>query len=152
IGTSIERLDLATVVKVSQAVSGEIVLDKLIHTLMGIALEHAGAERGLLLLPHGTEMCIEAEATTGHDTIEVLLRQAVVLPSALPESILRYVIRSKDSLLLDDASAPNQFSADEYIGQKHSRSVLCLPLVKQSKLIGVLYLENNLTPNVFTPA
>ena len=55
-------------------------------------------------------------------------------------------------MILDDASAQNPFSADEYIRQKHARSILCLPLVKQTKLIGVLYLENNLTPHVFTPA
>ena len=86
IGTPVEQLDLATVVKVSQAVSGEIVLDKLIDTLMMIAVEHAGAERGLLVLPRGDALRIEAEATTGRDRIEVRLRHAVVTPSELPES------------------------------------------------------------------
>jgi PAS domain S-box-containing protein len=149
-GTAVEHLDLATVIKVSQAVSGEIVLEKLVQTLMVIALEHAGAERGLLILPRDEEMRVEAEATTGHDTVEVCLRQAVVTSSEVPESILHYVMRTQESVLLDDALAPNQFSADEYIRQKHSRSVLCLPLVKQAKLTGVLYLENNLTSHVFT--
>ena len=151
-GTSVEHLDLATVVKVSQAVSGEIDIEKLIEKLMRIALEHAGAERGLLIFPRGAEMRIEAEATTGRDTVEVRLRQAAVTSSELPESMLHFVIRTQESVVLDDASAPNQFSTDEYIRQKQSRSVLCLPLVKQSKLIGVLYLENNLAPHVFTPA
>ena len=152
IGTRVEHLDLATVVKTSQAVSGEIVLKKLIQTLMVLALEHAGAERGLLILPRGDELQVEAEATTGRDAVEVLLRQAVVTPSEIPESMLHFVIRTQESMVLDDASAPNQFSADEYIGQNHSRSVLCLPLVKQGKLTGVLYLENNLATHVFTPA
>ena len=76
IGTPVEQLDLATVVKVSQAVSGEIDLRKLIDTLMVTALEHAGAERGLLILPRGDELRIEAEATTVRDTVEVRLRQA----------------------------------------------------------------------------
>ena len=62
------------------------------------------------------------------------------------------MIRTRESVILDDASAQNPFSADEYLRQKHARSVLCLPLVKQSKLIGVLYLENNLASHVFTPA
>jgi PAS domain S-box-containing protein len=75
-----------------------------------------------------------------------------VSPGELPESVLHYVIRTRESVILDDASAQNPFSADEYICQKHARSVLCLPLVKQSKLIGVLYLENNLASHVFTPA
>jgi PAS domain S-box-containing protein len=152
IGTPVEHLDLATVVKVSQAVSGEIDLEQLIDTLMVIALEHTGGDRGLLILPRGDGLRIEAEATTVRDTVEVRRRQARVAPTELPESVLRYVIRTQDSVLLDDASAPNQFSGDEYIRQKHARSVLCLPLIKQSKLIGVLYLENNLTPHAFTPA
>jgi predicted ATPase len=152
IGTPVEHLDLAIVVKVSQAVSGEIDLERLIETLMVIALEHAGGDRGLLILPRGDGLRIEAEATAGRDRVEVRLRQARVTLSELPESVLHYVIRTQESVMLDDASAPNQFSGDEYIRQKHVRSVLCLPLIKQSQLIGVLYLENNLTPHAFTPA
>jgi PAS domain S-box-containing protein len=152
VGAPVEHLDLATVVKVSQAVSSEIVLDKVIETLLMIALEHAGAERGLLILPRGDGLRIEAEAKTSRDTVEVCLRQARVTLAELPESVLHYVIRTQESVLLDDASAANQFSGDEYIRQKHARSVLCLPLIKQSKLIGILYLENNLTPHAFTAA
>ena len=70
----------------------------------------------------------------------------------MPESILHYVIRIGQSVILDDAFAQDPFSADDYIRQKRARSVLCLPLVKQAKLIGVLYLENNLASHVFTPA
>ena len=151
-GAPVEQLDLGTVVKASQAVSGEIVLGKLIETLMTIALEHAGAERGLLILLRGDTPRIEAEARTGRKTVEVTLRQETVTPAELPESLLHTVIRTRESVILDDASAPNPFSADEYLRQKRARSVLCLPLVKQAKLIGVLYLENNLTPHVFTPA
>jgi PAS domain S-box-containing protein len=152
IGVPVEHLDLATVIKVSQAVSGEIVLENLIDTLMRTAIEHAGAERGLLILPQGDDLRIEAEATTGLDRVEVRLRQALVTPAELPESLLQYVTRTQENIVLDDASLPNQFSGDEYIRQKRSRSILCLPLVKQAKLTGVLYLENNLTPHVFTPA
>jgi PAS domain S-box-containing protein len=150
IGTPVEDLDLATVVKVSQAVSGEIVLEKLLETLMVTAVEHAGAERGLLILPRGDEQRIEAEATTSTDTVTVRLRHVGVTAAELPESILHYVIRTRESVILDDASVQNPFSADEYIRQNHARSVLCLPLIKQAKLIGLLYLENNLTPYVFT--
>jgi predicted ATPase/signal transduction histidine kinase len=146
-----ERLDLATVIKVSQAVSGEIVLEKLIDALMRTTIEHAGAERGLLLLLRGDALQIEAEATTARDGVEVRLRQTSVTPLALPESILHYVLRTQESVILDDASGENLFSTDEYIRQNHLRSVLCLPLVKQAKPIGVLYLENTLTPHVFTP-
>jgi PAS domain S-box-containing protein len=151
IGAPVEQLDVGTVLKAAQAVSGEIVLDKLIKTLLRIAVEHAGAERGLLILFPGDEPRITAEATTSSGQVEVTLRQAAVSPAELPESVLHYMIRTRKSVILDDALAQNPFSADEYIGQKHARSVLCLPLVKQSKLIGVLYLENNLTSHVFTP-
>jgi PAS domain S-box-containing protein len=152
IGTSVEHLDLATVIKVSQAVSGEIVLEKLIDTLMRTAVEHAGAERGLLILPQGVEQRIEAEATTSGETIIVPLREAAVAEGAAPESIVHYVVRTQESVILDDASSQHPFSADTYIRQQHARSILCLPLINQAKLIGVLYLENNLAPNVFTPA
>ena len=152
IGAPVEQLDVGTVLKAAQAVSGEIVLGKLIKTLLRIAIEHAGAERGLLILFEGDEPRIEAEATTGRGGVEVTLRQTAVSPAELPESVLHYVIRTRESVILDDALAQNPFPADEYFCQKHTRSVLCLPLVKQAKLIGVLYLENKLASQVFTPA
>src|SRR5467141_1292334 len=152
IGAPVERLDVGTVLKAAQAVSGEIVLGELIKTLLRIAVEHAGAERGLLILLLGDEPRIAAEATAGRGHVEVTLRQTAASPVELPESVFHYVIRTRESVILDDALAQNPFSADEYIRQKHARSVLCLPLVKQSKLIGVLYLENNLASHVFTPS
>jgi PAS domain S-box-containing protein len=152
IGAPVERLDVGTVLKAAQAVSGEIVLGELIKKLLRIAIEHAGAERGLLILFPGDEPRIAAEATTGPSQVEVTLRQtAVVSPAELPETVLHTVIRTRESVILDDALVQNGFSADEYICQRHARSVLCLPLVKQSKLIGALYLENNLASHVFTP-
>jgi PAS domain S-box-containing protein len=150
IGTPVEQLDVRTVVKASQAVSGEIEPGKLIETLMRIAVEHAGAERGLLILLQGNTQQIEAEARFDRKTVEVTLRPAPVTAAALPESLLHTVIRTRQSVILDDALAQNPFSADEYIRQKHARSVLCLPLLKRAKLIGVLYLENKLVSHVFT--
>jgi PAS domain S-box-containing protein len=152
IGAPVERLDVGTVLKAAQAVSGEIVLGELIKTLLRIAVEHAGAGRGLLILFEGDEPRIAAEATTGRGQVEVTLRQTSVSPAELPESVLHTVIRTRESVILDDALAQNPFSADQYICQKHARSMLCLPLVKQAKLIGVLYLENKLASHVFTPA
>jgi PAS domain S-box-containing protein len=151
IGTSVEQLDLGTVVKSWQAVAGEIVLEKLIETLMVIALEHAGAERTLLIVPHGEDLRIAAEARTGRDGVEVQLQHRLVTPSDLPDSLLRYVIRTLESVILDDALVQKLFSEDEYVRQRSPRSVLCLPLVKQAKLMGLLYLENKLVPHVFTP-
>jgi PAS domain S-box-containing protein len=152
LGEHVEQLEVGTIVKASQALSGEIVLGKLIEILMRIAVEHAGAERGLLILFRGDEPRIEAEAATGSGGVEVTLLQAEVTSVELPESVLHYAIRTRESVILDDAAANNPFSADEYIRQRYARSVLCLPLVKQTGLIGVLYLENSLASHVFTPA
>jgi predicted ATPase/GAF domain-containing protein len=147
----VELLDLSTVIRVSQVVSGEIVLEKLIDKLMRAAVEHAGAERALLILPRRDELQIEAEAITSEDDVIVHLPDTF-FAAALPESVVRYVFRTQENIILDDASSPNAFSADPYIVQRRARSILCLPLINQAKLTGVLYLENNLTPRVFTPA
>src|SRR6266404_5507114 len=152
IGAPVEHLDLATVIKVSQAVAGEIVLETLIDTLMRTAIEQAGAERGLLILQRGAEPRIEAEATTGGDTVVVQLRDQPVTESVLPESVLHYVLRTRESVILDDAATQSPFAADPYLRQRPARSILCLPLVTQAKLVGVLYLENTLTTRVFAPA
>ena len=151
IGTPVEHLELATVLKVSQAVSGEIVLEKLVETLVRTAMEHAGAERGLLILPRGDGFSIEAEGNTSGSSVVVRLREMLVSAAELPESVVRYAARTQESVILDDASARNPFSADEYIRRQRARSVLCLPLVKQGTLVALLYLENDLAPNVFTP-
>jgi PAS domain S-box-containing protein len=148
------QLDVETVVKASQAISSEMVPAALIEKLVRIAMEYAGAARGLLILIHGIhgdDPRIEAEAATGPGRIEVAVRRVAVTPSDLAQSALHYVIRTRESLLLDDASADNVYSKDEYVRQKRSRSILCLPIVKQAKLLGALYLENNLTAGAFTP-
>jgi PAS domain S-box-containing protein len=152
IDAPVERLDLGTMIKVLQAVSGELVLEKLLETVMRTALEHAGAERGLLILTQGAKQWIAAEATISAEAIGVHLRESAVSAAALPESLLHWVVRMQDTVILDDASAQNPFSADPYIGRNRARSVLCLPLANRGKLIGVLYLENNLAPRVFAPA
>jgi PAS domain S-box-containing protein len=149
----VEQLDVATVIEVSQALSGEMVLEKLIERLMHAAIEQAGAERGLLINPQIGELLIDAEATARGDDVVVRVRDpAAPIAVALPESLIRYAMRTRESVLLDDASSrKNPFSADPYIVQCHARSILCLPLINQRKLIGILYLENNLSPRVFTP-
>jgi predicted ATPase/signal transduction histidine kinase len=150
IGTPVRQLDVETVIKASQALSSEIVLGELIERLMRIAVEHAGAERGLLILLRGSEPHIEAEATTGHGRVQVTIRQTAATASDLPQSALHYVIRTRECLVLDDSSLGNLCSEDEYVQQRRPRSFLCLPIVKQTKLIGALYLENKLTPRAFT--
>jgi PAS domain S-box-containing protein len=152
IGASVEHLDLATVIEVSRAVSGEIVLEQLIDRLMRTALEHAGAERALLIAERDGSQRLEAEAATARDTVTVRLRPGKVAAASLPESILQDVLRTREPVILEDAAAQGAYSEDPYVRRNRLRSVLCLPLIKQTQLIGVLYLENNLAPGVFTPA
>ena len=129
-----------------------MVLEKLLDTLMRTAIEHAGAERALLMLSRQSGQRIVAEATTRSDTVSVQLIDEPVTASKLPETIVRYVLQTQENVILDDAAILNPFSADPYLRQRQARSVLCLPLSNQAKLIGVLYLENNLAPRVFVPA
>ncbi len=151
IATPVERLDLATVIKVSQRVSSEMVPETLVDTLMRTAMEHAGGERGLLILSRDAGLRIEAEATISTGAVLVELRDAPVAASALPETVLHYVLRTRDSVVLDEAANDPSFAADLYIRQRQARSILCLPLINQAKLIGALYLENNLTTRAFAP-
>jgi transcriptional regulator with GAF, ATPase, and Fis domain len=151
--TPVEHLDLSTVLKVSQAVQGETDLEKLIAAIMRLALEHAGAERGLLILPHGDGYRIEAEASSRHEGVTVDLRQSAIGPGELPQSVLQYVLRARERVLLEDAAAArSEFAGDEYLRRHHARSVLCIPLLKQTRLTGIIYLENNVMSGAFTPA
>jgi len=147
----VQQLDVASVVKASQAVSSEIVLSKLIERLMTIALENAGADRGLLILPAEDDHLIHAEARAAGDQIEVVLCQKPITGITCPEGLIRYVIRTHESVILDDTSRPSLFSEDDYLRGLQAKSILCLPLIKQGGLTGLLYLENTLTSSVFNP-
>jgi PAS domain-containing protein len=152
IGSTVQHVDVASVVKSSQAVSSEIVLPKLIAQLMTIALENAGADRGLLILPAADEYSIQAEAKGSGDQLEVALCQKSIAGFSCPESLIRYVIRTHESVIIDDAARANLFSGDDYLRGRQTSSILCLPLIKQGQLAGLLYLENRLALHVFTPA
>jgi PAS domain S-box-containing protein len=151
-GSPVQHLDVASVVKASQALSSEIMLPKLIEQLMTIALENAGADRGLLILPSGDEYLIQAEARAAGDQVKVTMRRELITGMTCPESLVRYVIRTRENVILDDASKPNLFSGDDYLRNRQSKSILCLPLIKQQQLTGILLLENALTSHAFTPA
>ncbi|WP_231124144.1 AAA family ATPase [Burkholderia vietnamiensis] len=151
-GVVAEQLDVDTVVKASQAISGELVPERLMRTLMTIMLEHAGARRALLVLPRADALWIEATAVAGREGPDVHFDSRPVNAQDLSSAVLLESIRTQRALLIDDAIFDQTWSGDEHFAAQHSRSVLSLPLVKQSKLIGVLYLENELAPGVFTPA
>jgi predicted ATPase/signal transduction histidine kinase/tRNA A-37 threonylcarbamoyl transferase component Bud32 len=148
-GTS-EILDEWSLVKASQAISSEIVLPRLLARLMAIVIENAGAQRGCFLLVDHEELTIEAEAEVGEESVKV---RSVPIGSSsrLPLSIINYVRRSREAVIVNDAAAAHDFSRDEYIAREGPKSALCSPIVRQGALLGMIYLENNLATGVFTP-
>ena len=145
-----ERLDLAVVLQVLKAVSGETDLDKLMATVIRLALEHATAERGLLILPLGGAYQIAIAAPVSDEGVTVAVHQAQIGSVDLPASVFRYVLRTGETVLLDDPRSGGPFSDDDYVREHDVRSLLCMPLLEQARPVGVLYLENRLTPGVFT--
>ena len=103
----------------------------------------------MLILPHESDYRIEAEARA--DGEQIVLHYGASIGPAVPESIIRYVMRTQESVILDDAAKQNLFSEDPYFGLRRQRSILCLPLIRQGALVGLLYLENALASHVFTP-
>ncbi len=149
-GAVANQLEMETVVKASQAISGERVLERLMHTLMTIVLEHAGARRAVLILPHAEQLWIEAEANAIREGASVNVGRRAAAADVVPLAMLHHSLRTHEPVRLDDASIENPFGADEYFRAGNARSVLALPLLKQDRLIGALYLENELAPGVFT--
>ncbi|MEH2060244.1 MAG: AAA family ATPase [Nostoc sp.] len=152
--TTGEHLDFLSVVKASQTISSEIVLSRLLKTLMQIVIEQAGAEIGYLLLEHEQNLVIEVEAKVNPQAEKLNVSRPVLdgeISQLIPQSMLNYVQRTQETVILQNATEHNHlFSQDEYVIQKQPKSVLCLPIARQSKLLGILYLENNLISSAFT--
>jgi predicted ATPase/class 3 adenylate cyclase/tRNA A-37 threonylcarbamoyl transferase component Bud32 len=146
------EVDLASVVKASQAFSGEIVFTQLLQKMMLILLENAGAQRGHLILAQGDKLIVAAAGDISLENVQLINQQKLEDTNNLPVSLIQYVARLKEAVVLDDATKDFLFAADSYICETKPLSILCTPIVSQSKLLGVLYLENNLIANAFTPA
>ncbi|BCL38242.1 ATP-binding sensor histidine kinase [Nostoc sp. MS1] len=148
--SNLASFDLNTVFKASQAISSEIMLDNLLAKLMTIVMENAGAQSSCFLLEKNGQMVIEA--VVGFHNNELISKTSVPLDTDqyLPMSIINYVVRTKESVVLGDASCEGIFISDPYIISKQCKSILCTPIIHQNKLIGILFLENNLTTNAFT--
>jgi predicted ATPase/signal transduction histidine kinase len=146
-----DMLDLTTVMKASQTLSGEIVLSRLLEKMMKLVIENAGAQRGFLVLETKKQWCIEAASSVDEENVIVHESQPIKDSNQLSEAIVRYVIQTKENLVLHDAAHEGMFIHDPYISQQQPQSILCLPLLNQGKLSGLLYLENNLSPGAFTP-
>ncbi|MBD0388616.1 MAG: PAS domain S-box protein, partial [Nostoc sp. C3-bin3] len=148
---SASALDLATVIKASQAISGEIVLDKLLGSLMKILIENAGAQCGYLILETQGKLLIEASGAADSDNITVLQSIPLENNKSVSSIIINYVARTSEIVVLSDATCTGNFTNDPYIKQHQPKSILCVPLLNQGRLTSIVYLENNLTTGAFTP-
>lgn len=147
---SLSPLDLATVLKASQVISEEMMLEPLLGKLMHIMIENAGAERGILLTNQDNRLIVAAQASMQEGQI-VVMEAGVDPGSALPWSILNYAKNTRESVIINDPLDNSIYANDLYIMTNRPHSLLCLPVVKQNRLIAMLYLENNLLPGAFTP-
>ncbi|MEM9215007.1 MAG: AAA family ATPase [Cyanobacteria bacterium P01_F01_bin.150] len=166
-------LDLMTVLKSSQTISSEIVLDKLLAKLMQFAIENAGAEQGLLVLVTADGLSIEAKGTvegintqlsqslnsaihnssahsSTHSSADTSARGCESISDSIPGSVVQYVQRTKQAIVLADAAQSGQFTQDPYVLERRPKSILCAPILDRGKLLGLVYLENNLIAGTFT--
>ena len=143
-------LDMDTVLKASAAISGEIVLPRLLKKMMQIISESAGAQRGYLIMEKKGERCIEAEIHANQESVKVLQSLPVQGSGWLAESILNYVYLTKETVILDDAVKSPLFSNDSFIQQNDAKSILCIPLMNMGKVQAVIYLSNDITYGAFT--
>ncbi|MDF0555941.1 AAA family ATPase [Kamptonema sp. UHCC 0994] len=144
-----EVLDLAAVMKASQAIASEIELDKLLATLMKIMIQIAGAQVGYLILENDGKMLIEASGKVDAEQIAVL--QSISIDSRVPVSIVNYVAHTREAVVENNAAYHGKFTNDPFIKEHQSKSLLCTPLLNRGQLSGILYLENNLTAGAFAP-
>jgi len=144
-----EELDLKTVVKASQAISSEIMLDKLLAKLLKIVMENAGAQKGYFIMSKKQELFIEAAGIV--EPAQEIVRQSIPVTTSqdLPITLINYIERTKETVVLSEATADGRFSHDPYITTQKPKSVLCTPILNQGKLISIIYLENNLTIGAF---
>ncbi|MEG4597002.1 AAA family ATPase, partial [Microcoleus sp. F6_B6] len=141
-------VDLPTVIKASQALSSQIDLEQLLTTLMQVVVKNAGAQTGALILKEEGNWRINVHCTNGQDC---LLQSIPVEESeVIPLTPINYVKRTKETLVFDDASTQPRFASDPYLIQHQPQSVLCTPIGERGKMMGILYLENNLATGVFT--
>ena len=144
-----KTLDLASIFKASQTLAGEIELEKLVSTLLQVVLENAGADKCVLLLPKDEQWVIQAIAQLGQPPT-VLSLIAKQLSQYVPTSLINFVKRTLKPSVIFNAVDDNLVALDPYILRQRPKSVLCNPILNQGKLIGILYLENNLMSGVFT--
>ena len=146
-------LDFATIMKASQTLSGKMKLSSLLENMIRILMENAGARRACLLLGQNENFLIEAEGQIEENQSQASISVFSSRPpegDILPISILNFVARTKEALVLDESLEADKFSDDPYILKEKPRSILCHPIIHQGELNGLVYLENNFLGGAFT--
>jgi predicted ATPase/class 3 adenylate cyclase len=144
-----QELDTATLFKSYQAISGEIELSSLLQKMMQITMMNAGAENGMLLLENNEDLYLQAFAVG--DEVKTMQNISISNLDNLPKTIVNYVSRTREPIMLDNASGEGQYTEDPYIQENKTKSILCSPIVFLNRLYGVIYLENNISIGAFTP-
>jgi predicted ATPase/signal transduction histidine kinase/GAF domain-containing protein len=144
-----DTLDLKTILKASQTISSEIELEKLLASLLCIIIENAGADKCVLMLSRDEHLLIKGSITQGTKPV-VLQRLPIEDSQDIPKKLIYKVKHNQQTVVLSDATADPNLTNDPYIMRHKPKSVLCSPILHQGKLMGILYLENNLTMGAFT--
>ena len=146
-----EGIDLLSVVRASQAISGQTTVGEVTRRLMELVLAEGGAERGSLLVPRGDGLTVAARAEVTGARTEVRVAEEAPDAASLPLSIISYVWRTGETLVLENASREPRFAADGYVAGERPRAVLAMPIRRQGRAVGLLYLENRAVAGVFGP-
>jgi predicted ATPase/signal transduction histidine kinase len=149
-----DSLDLGVVIKASQALSGEIEMEQLLSTLMQVVMENAGASKAALILSEDGNLELSVTAISSSSTSTPISTQfpSISLESSedVPMTLMKYVKRTGEVFVVDDAKTVDFLAGDRYIMREQPKSLLCIPIINQGKLLGILYLENNLATGAFT--
>lgn len=143
-------IDFSSFLKTNAAIQEEIILEKLVEKVLKITVQNAGAEYGVIILKDGQKYYVEAAYQSSLDEIKIIDPLPIEHYSKIPLKVINYVVHSKDFLVLNNASEDETFNQDPYIKENKSKSILCVPLLKKSEPIGIIYLENSLSSNIFT--
>lgn len=149
-GSIKDKLDLSSIMKSTEAITREIELTELLKKMLHIVIENAGAQKGYFLLEKSGSWYIEAQVSIDNEGKDASILKSIPIRNVLPNNIIQYVIRSKSLVALNNALESEQFASDPYIQRMKPKSILCMPLLNQNVLSGILYLENNLATDTFT--
>ena len=149
-GTSF--LDFETLIKSTQTLSQEVNFEELMPKMMRVVMENAGAEKAILIQNHDGELYIEAKGDLTQTSSTEFLHQSIEDETNLvPRTLINYVVRTQQPLVLDNATEDEKYANDSYMKQFRPKSVLCFPVMRKNELLCLFYLENNLTTGTFTP-